>query len=264
MPGDIEEALSNADEIAELTGRDKKDVIADLLDDGKLNHSNAIIENTSALDRATDVANKTHKLLTALIPILLLLSTSGLELSGIIDLTPAGNGDDDEWFWEEGEYEAYWGCTDWDAINYDEYATDDDGSCEYEEEEEEEEEVIVDCQPFFYDNQTVYLDNYTQVQFTYDVDINCDETQEVEVQFLVYETNGSNGDLPVNYSIDKWNVYNGDAEYRNITLGNFSTGYYDVYSYLINEDGEMITELKWLEVEIKGRDDNDGETGEEQ
>ena len=79
------------------------------------------------------------------------------------------------------------------------------------------------------------------------------------MQFLVYETNSSNSDLPVNYSIDKWNVYNGDAEYRNITLGNFSTGYYDVYSYLINDDGEMITELKWLDIEIKGSENDDGE-----
>jgi hypothetical protein len=173
MPGDIEEALANADEIAELTGRDKKDVIADLLDDGKLNNSNAIKENTSAIDRATEMANKTHKLLTALIPILLLVSTSGLELSGIIDLTPAGNGEDDEWFWEDeqgnehdemiwgctndaasnydpdanvddGSCEPYqeeiWGCTDSSAENYDEDATDDDGSCEYE-------EVVEECEP---------------------------------------------------------------------------------------------------------------------
>ena len=96
MSDDIVEALENAEEIAELTGRDKSDVIADLLDDGKLNNSNAIKDNTSALDRATQVASKTHKLLTALIPILLLLATSGLELGGIIDFTPAGGGDD-EW-----------------------------------------------------------------------------------------------------------------------------------------------------------------------
>ena len=106
---DIQASLENAEEIAKLTGRTKGDVIADLLDDGKLNNSNALKENTSAIDRATEMANKTHKLLTALIPILILLSTSGLELSGVIDLTPAGNGDDDEWFWEDEEYETYWG-----------------------------------------------------------------------------------------------------------------------------------------------------------
>jgi len=124
---DIKEALENVDEIAELTGRDKSEVIADLLDDGKLNNSNAIQENTSALDRATRVAGKTHKLLTALIPIMLLLATSGLELGGIINFTPAGK---DEPFWEdEPTYEIYWGCTDPSANNYDDWANEDDGSC---------------------------------------------------------------------------------------------------------------------------------------
>ena len=60
--------------------------------------------------------------------------------------------------------------------------------------------------------------------------------------------------MPENYSIDIWNVYNGDEEYRNITLGNFTTGYYDIYSYLINDDGEMITELIWHDVELLARD----------
>ena len=85
---DIQASLENADEIAELTGRSKSDIIADLLDDGKLNNSNAIKENTTALDKATEMAGKTHKLLTAIIPILILLAGSGLELGGIIDLTP--------------------------------------------------------------------------------------------------------------------------------------------------------------------------------
>lgn len=248
-PPDIQASLENADEIAELTGRTKADVIADLLDDGKLNNSNALKENTTALDRATEMANKTHKLLTALIPILILLSTSGLELTGIIDLTPVGEDDDDEWFWEDEEGNEYddmiWGCTNDAAENYDPEANVDDGSCiPYEE----------DCEPFYYDNYTVYVNNQTEIQFNYDVDINCDEEQEVEVQFLVYKTNSTNGDMPENYSIDIWNVYNGDVGYRNITLGNFTTGYYDVYSYLINDDGEMITELIWYDIELLARD----------
>ena len=269
---DIQASLENADEIAKLTGRSKSDVIADLLDDGKLNNSNAIQENTSALDRATNMANKTHKLLTALIPILLLLSTSGLELTGIIDLTPAGNGEDDEWFWEEEEYEAYWGCTDWDAINYDEYATDDDGSCEYEEEEEEEiwgctdydaenynEEATDDdgsctypepepCEPDYYDYALTYSNNNTSIVFTYDVDLPCDETQEVQVQLLAYRANSTDGN-PENYSLDTWDVYNGDAEYRNLTIG-LPNGNYDIYTYLINKDGLMQDEKIWSDIKI--------------
>jgi len=241
------EALGNAEEIAKLTGRSKAEVIEDLLDDGKLNNSNAIKENTSAIDRATEMANKTHKLLTALIPILLLISTSGLELTGIIDLTPAGNGDDDEWFWEDEEYEPYWGCTDYDADNYDEYATDDDGSCEYEPEEQ--------CEPLFYD---YYLDRIanTSLEFTYDVDVNCNEEQEVEVQFLAYDTNGTY-EMPYNYSIDIWNVYNGDAEYRNMTLGSFTNGTYDIYVYLLNQNDEMIDEIIWYNIELKARTEDE-------
>mgnify|MGYP003656510457 FL=1 len=94
--------------------------------------------------------------------------------------------------------------------------------------------------------------NQTQVYFEYDVDINCDETQDVTVQFLVYEVNSTHGDAPSNYSIDDFQVYNADYGYRNITLGNFTTGQYDVYAYLINDNGEMITELKWMDIEIKG------------
>jgi len=245
---DIQTSLENADEIAKLTGRSKGDVIADLLDDGKLNNSNAIKENTSAIDRATEMANKTHKLLTALIPILILLSTSGLELSGIIDLTPAGNGDDDEWFWEDDEGNEYdemiWGCTNDAAENYDPEANVDDGSCEpYEE-----------CEPLFYD---YYLDKIanTSLEFTYDVDVNCDEVQQVEVQFLVYDANGTYEE-PYNYSIDVWDVYNGDAEYRNMSLGSFTNGSYDAYVYLINDDNIVIDEIIWYNIELEAREED--------
>jgi hypothetical protein len=248
---DIKEALDSADEIAELTGRDKADIIEDLLDDGKLNQSN-LQENTTAIEKATVAAKATHKLLTALIPILLLLATSGLELGGFIDLTPAGDGDD-EWMWEEKyqeeyqEEEYYYGCTDYDALNYDEYANYDDGSCEYEEEE-------VECEPFFYDRYLEYQNNNTELKFEYDVDLDCEETEDVEVQFLAYENNSSGGE-PVNFSIDYYSVYNGDIGYRNMTLGNFTESRYDIYAYLIDEDGEMITEVTWMGVYIEGEED---------
>tara|TARA_R110002020_G_C16115347_1_gene759901 strand:+ start:45 stop:965 length:921 start_codon:yes stop_codon:yes gene_type:complete len=302
---DVQEALENADEIAALTGRDKSDIIADLLDDGKLNNSNAIKENTSAIDKATHTAEKVHKLLVTLIPILLLVATSGLELGGIIDFTPAGSGDD-EWAWEEEHEDKQWGCMDssannyesWaneddgscnyqiegctddtasnynpeadlddgsceheeepiygcmdsEALNYNDEATEDDGTCEYEEPEPEPEpEPEVECEPFFYDNYTNFLDNNTKIRFSYDVDLTCDETQTVQVQFLAYHENNTNG--PDNYSIDSFDVYNGDAGYRNITLGNFTNGVYNIYAYLINNDGEMITELIWTGIEIEG------------
>ena len=270
------EALGNAEEIAKLTGRSKAEVIEDLLDDGKLNNSNAIKENTSAIDRATDMANKTHKLLTALIPILLLISTSGLELTGIIDLTPAGNGEDDEWFWEDEEYEEYWGCTDWDAVNYDEYATDDDGSCEYDEEiiygctdpeannyndeaTSEDDSCEYDpeeCEPFYYDYYLSYVDsNNSSLIYTYDIDLPCDETQEVEVQFLAYVNGSGHGDLPYNYTIDKFNTTYQDWDSRTVILSDFENDTYDIYAYLINDNGDMIKESTWFNVQLKARDE---------
>ena len=242
---DIQASLENADEIAKLTGRSKSEVIADLLDDGKLNNSNAVKENTSAIEKATEMANKTHKLLTALIPILILLSTSGLELTGIIDLTPAGDGDDDEWFWEDNEGNEYdemiWGCTNDAASNYDPEANVDDGSCIPLEEEE--------CYPEYYDYLLTYDSNNTTFIFTYDVDIPCDDTQEVEVQFLAYSVNNTDG-YPDNYSIDIWDVYNGDAEYREMAL-KLPNGVYDIYAYLIDEEGNMQDEKIWSDLEVE-------------
>lgn len=187
---DIQEALENAEEIAELTGRDKADVIADLLDDGKLNNSNDIKENTSAIDRATEMVGKTHKLLTAMIPILLLLATSGLELGGIIDLTPAGGGDD-EWMWEDEHNPPHqddlrWGCMDAAADNYDPHATGDDGTCEYSEPEPEPEP---ECKATMFDVATQWeneSNTTNKLEVYWDADWTCNESHEIEVDVYVY------------------------------------------------------------------------------
>jgi hypothetical protein len=278
----VDKALENAKEIAELTGRTTKEVIADILDDGILN--NSIQENTSAIDKATVTAEKLQKLITAVIPILVLIAGSGLELGGVIDLTPAGDGDDD-WAWEDDEYyypePTRYGCTDYDALNYDEYADEDDGTCEYEEpepiqgctdseadnynEEAEEDdgsctytepEPEPECEPEYYDYYVSYGDaNNTTIEFTYDVDISCDETQQVEVQFLAYVNGSGHGDLPYNYTIDEFNTTYQDWDSRTVTLGDFENGTYDIYAYLINEHGDMLKESKWYNIELKARDE---------
>ena len=209
---DIQATLENADEIALLTGRDKADVIADLLDDGKLNNSNAMKENTTALDRATNAAKATHKLLIAVIPILLLVATSGLELGGIIDLTPAGA---DDPFWEddpnnpEPKHEIYWGCMDSYAENYDSMANEDDGSCHYKDEDIygcmddmamnynyeatiddgscEYEETEENCTGSFY-NASVELitsNNTTDLKIYWDADWSCEVEQYIEVDVVI-------------------------------------------------------------------------------
>ena len=171
---DSSEIEDRAKKLADLTGRDYEDVLADLLDDGKLNQSNAdspdlveqlkdaaeliatvqniskdINDNTvlnggdnetvlevkttlegDIVDRAIESvqrkAENIKKILILLSPLFLLLGGGSLEAIGWIDLM--GSESDDL----EDDYPMeYWGCMNPDAINYDEYATHDDGSCDY-------------------------------------------------------------------------------------------------------------------------------------
>ena len=131
---DVEDALRRADELAELTGRDKADVIADLLDDGQLNLSagSDIEPQKDFLDVAQEKAEKLKTLLITIAPIIALLSGIGLEGAGIVDLTDWGQ--DSVWD-DEGPNEPpyiendIYGCTAPDAENYNPMANRDDGSC---------------------------------------------------------------------------------------------------------------------------------------
>ena len=392
-----EEAIKRALE----SGRDPEDIAKDLADDGLLNNSHLLGsterliesngETQDVIERATETAQKLQKLLTAIIPILVLIAGSGLELGGVIDVTPVGDDEDDSgWMWEDDHQypdPVRYGCTDYDAENYDEYAEEDDGTCYYEQEDErhldiqnhelslvgdnelkvefslemqgdfccddielvweievngyyddglrrvtlhsydeegyidfeqywpdmgegnyharvevrwmndmwdeettngvviEEEEVpprrgCTDdtaenyddeaeeddgsctypepepCEPEYYDYYVSYGDaNNTTIKFTYDVDISCDETQGVTVQFLAYVNGSGHGEAPYNYTIDEFNTTYNDWDSRTVMLGNFTNGSYDIYAYLINEHGDMMKESKWFNVELKARDE---------
>ena len=131
--------MKRADEYAELTGRSKADVIADLLDDGQLNRSaGADIEpEKDLLDIAQEKAEKLKTLLITLAPMIALLSGVGLEGLGVLDFTDWGS--DSVWEDDPNNNPNYpmvvWGCTDQAADNWDQGATDDDGSCSYPPEE---------------------------------------------------------------------------------------------------------------------------------
>ena len=124
---DVEDALRRAEELADLTGRSKADVVADLLDDGQLNYSAGqdAEPKKDLLDIAQEKAEKLKKLMTTVVPILLLLGGVGAEGVGILDLT--GWGEDS--VWSEDGPGPVWGCTNSDADNYDPNANADDGSC---------------------------------------------------------------------------------------------------------------------------------------
>ena len=136
---DVEDALKRADELAELTGRTKKDIIADLLDDGQLNYSagdDAKVKK-DILDLANEQAIKIKKLLTTLIPIMILVAGTGAEGLGIVDMTKWGEesvwDDENPPPYEEPDAPKVWGCTDPAASNYEDWANEDDDSCDYEE-----------------------------------------------------------------------------------------------------------------------------------
>ena len=89
---DVEDALLRADDLATITGRKKTDIVADLLDDGKLNlsaGSDAEIKK-DILDIAQEKAEKFKTLLTTLIPVVALLLGIGAEGLGVLDITGWG------------------------------------------------------------------------------------------------------------------------------------------------------------------------------
>jgi hypothetical protein len=173
---DLDDLVEKAKVLAEATGRDEADVLADLMDDGVLNDShrepeksdlvtqlkeaaelintvqainqevsenkvlngngnstNVEIDTTlegDIVDRAIESvqrkAENIKKILILISPLFLILGGGSLEMFGITNIV----GDDENIYEDE-----YWGCMDYGADNYDEYATYDDGTCYYEPEE---------------------------------------------------------------------------------------------------------------------------------
>ena len=177
---DVEDALRRADELAELTGRTKKDVVADLLDDGQLNYSAGedATEVKDILDVAQEKAEKLKSLIITMIPVIaLVLGGGGLEMLGVTSLTGIG-GDNDDGEWSPPPIR--WGCMDPNADNFDETAQEDDGSCEHTDPPDERQLDIRDA------HISVVGDNELKVEFNLFVegDFCCDDIEliwEIEV-----------------------------------------------------------------------------------
>tara|TARA_R110000751_G_scaffold253765_2_gene353266 strand:- start:477 stop:1733 length:1257 start_codon:yes stop_codon:yes gene_type:complete len=129
---DLTQLAEKATSIAEATGRDEEDVLADLLDDGIANMSaGSDIEDKDFLDRAQEQAEKFKRLLITLIPIIALLISIGAEGIGVVNVTQWG----EESLWDDEN--PIWGCMDDTALDWDDTATQDDGSCEHDHEDHE-------------------------------------------------------------------------------------------------------------------------------
>ena len=175
MPEIDDDLIAKAKLLAEATGRDFKDVLADLEDDGVLNDSNKPKEDLVAqlkeaaeliatvqeinkevagntvlnggdnktevnvettlegdiVDRAIESVHRKvqnlKKIAIIIIPVFLLLTGGTMSSMGFF------NSDDspqDEYY-DEGHNNEYGGCLNYDAINYDSYASWDDGSCQF-------------------------------------------------------------------------------------------------------------------------------------
>jgi len=122
---------------------------------------------------------------------------------------------------DEGEHEsAIYGCTDPIATNYNETATHDDGSCEY---EQEEEEITDDCIARFYDAQSYWANNNTSLYNEFDVDFSCQAnvTITVEVEVMAYNNESDTKEIISNSNLT-YNTYHYDWDYHYIDFYNLS------------------------------------------
>jgi len=213
---DLMELAEKATVIADATGRCEEDVLADLLDDGKANlTAGADAIEKHFLDKATEQAEKFKKLLTTLIPIIVLLGAVGAEGIGLLDVTQWG---EESVFDEGNDPNILWGCMDDTALNYDDQATHDgpeDERCEYEDEPP--------CVPswLYRDNSHSEGQNISLV-FTFYDDHECEI--EIDGHFIIeIYSNGSKADdafVNVGYFTDSVNV---TYEFTDIEVGTYIT-----------------------------------------
>lgn len=128
---DLVTQLKEAAELITTVQAISQEVSENTVLNGGDNKTEVKVESTlegDIVDRAIESvqrkADNIKKLAATLIPVFLLLTGGSMEAFGIIDVF----GSDD---YEEPYYEEVWGCTNYDALNYDPMATNDDGSCQF-------------------------------------------------------------------------------------------------------------------------------------
>ena len=117
--------------------------------------------------------------------------------------------------YDEGEMEnAIYGCTNSTALNYNETATHDDGTCEY---PQEEEEITDDCYAYFYEVISYWADNNTSLYNEFDVDFSCMANVTV---FLTIDAYDGMNESVLYHVEDNFTTYHQEWDYQYLDFYN--------------------------------------------
>tara|TARA_R100000900_G_scaffold119451_1_gene94136 strand:- start:278 stop:1204 length:927 start_codon:yes stop_codon:yes gene_type:complete len=146
--------------------------------------------------------------------------------------------------YDEVEMEdAIYGCTNSTALNYNESATHDDGTCEY---PQEEEEITENCYAYIYDAISYWADNNTSIYNEFDVDFSCQAniTFTMNIELLDSFNNTLGQEVEDNFSI-----YHQEWDFQYLDFYNTSSEY-DAHAVNFNlfYDGELADSL-WYRIE---------------
>ena len=134
---DLVTELKEAAELINTVQAINKEVSDNKVLNGNGNSTKVEVDTTlegDIVDRAIESvqrkAENIKKIVILIAPVFLLIGGGGtLEMFGVTDFT--GDDDYEDPYVPDITTPEIWGCTDWNADNYDDYATLDDGSCEY-------------------------------------------------------------------------------------------------------------------------------------
>lgn len=128
-----------------------------------------------------------------------------------------------------------YGCIDSQAVNYNEDATDDDGSCEYEQIEES------NCTAQFYDVIIYWAENNTSIYSDFDVDYTCESYGNVTVELEIFDLNNESTLLA---STLQYETYFYEVDYRNIDFYNVTIPHTDYLAHFkLKTENEIVDDV---------------------
>ncbi len=125
------------------------------------------------------------------------------------------------------EENAIYGCTDPEALNYNETATHEDGSCEY---AEEEEEITEDCYAYIYDAISYWAENNTSVYNEFDVDFSC----QANITFTLRVDLVDSRNKSLMYMEDNFTTYHMEWDTQYLDFYDIAERYEDAYGVLFS------------------------------